>query len=263
MKCPKCGYISFDYNLICPKCDRDISSEQEKLNLPSFRPEAPSLLAVFTGERNASRSDLERGSSEIDLTDDAEITFDEDSSNLEANGAALADSGEFESGSEEISLDDPGILELDTGETGADELVRFNADNEELAADLDLGSLDSEKPALDSGELELDVAEPTEGPDKELSLDLGKTLQLKKEISRQTGEISAGKLRLDESFAEEQDDLLDLDEIHLEEIPLEEKLPIDQKADGKKTSSVKENELSLDLGDLDLELDLEDSKPEA
>jgi hypothetical protein len=58
MKCPKCGYISFDYNLTCPKCDRDISSEQEKLNLPPFRPDTPSLLSAVTGEADESRSDI-------------------------------------------------------------------------------------------------------------------------------------------------------------------------------------------------------------
>jgi hypothetical protein len=43
MKCPKCGYVSFDSNLECPKCRSDISMEQSKLNLPSFRPSPPLL----------------------------------------------------------------------------------------------------------------------------------------------------------------------------------------------------------------------------
>ncbi len=44
MKCPKCNYISFDSNLICPKCNKDISIEREKINLPSFKPNPPFLL---------------------------------------------------------------------------------------------------------------------------------------------------------------------------------------------------------------------------
>ena len=44
MKCPKCGYISFDDNQICPKCNRDISTERARMNLPSYRSNPPSLL---------------------------------------------------------------------------------------------------------------------------------------------------------------------------------------------------------------------------
>ena len=47
MKCPKCGYISFDSNLECPKCRSDISIEQRKLNLPPFKPTPPLLLGVI------------------------------------------------------------------------------------------------------------------------------------------------------------------------------------------------------------------------
>ena len=50
MKCPKCDYISFDYNQVCPKCEKDISGEQAKLNLPRYRPNPPYLLARLTGE---------------------------------------------------------------------------------------------------------------------------------------------------------------------------------------------------------------------
>jgi len=49
MKCPKCGYVSFDSNLECPKCRADISMEQSKLNLPFFRPSPPFLLGALVG----------------------------------------------------------------------------------------------------------------------------------------------------------------------------------------------------------------------
>ena len=50
MKCPKCGYISFDYSQACPKCNRDITEERERLKLPSFKPTPPSLLGALLGE---------------------------------------------------------------------------------------------------------------------------------------------------------------------------------------------------------------------
>lgn len=50
MRCPKCGYISFDHSQPCPKCSKDISAERKKMNLPSYRPAPLSLLGSLTGE---------------------------------------------------------------------------------------------------------------------------------------------------------------------------------------------------------------------
>ena len=68
-------------------------------------------------------------------------------------------------------------------------------------------------------------------------------------------ETQTRELRLDGESTEELDKLLDMDEISLEEIPLQAK-------PGKGSAGkAKESDLSLDLGELDLELDLEDGKP--
>lgn len=50
MKCPKCGYISFDYAQACPKCNRDTTVEREKLKIPSFKPATLSLLGALINE---------------------------------------------------------------------------------------------------------------------------------------------------------------------------------------------------------------------
>ena len=52
MKCPKCGYVSFNSNLECPKCKSDLPVEQRKLNLPSFNPSPPSLPGAIVGNEN-------------------------------------------------------------------------------------------------------------------------------------------------------------------------------------------------------------------
>jgi hypothetical protein len=52
VRCPKCGYVSFDYNLQCPKCRSDISLEQSKMNLPSFKPSPPFLLGALVGNED-------------------------------------------------------------------------------------------------------------------------------------------------------------------------------------------------------------------
>ncbi len=50
MKCKKCGFISFDFNQYCPKCNRALSEEQRGLNLPAFRPDPPMLLRRLLGD---------------------------------------------------------------------------------------------------------------------------------------------------------------------------------------------------------------------
>jgi hypothetical protein len=56
MKCQKCGYISFDGNQFCPKCNKDISDEITRLNLPLYKINPPSLLNRLTG--GSKESDL-------------------------------------------------------------------------------------------------------------------------------------------------------------------------------------------------------------
>ncbi len=45
MKCPKCNFISFDYNDACPKCGKDLTHERDLMGLPSYTPKPLSMLA--------------------------------------------------------------------------------------------------------------------------------------------------------------------------------------------------------------------------
>ena len=65
MKCPKCGFISFDFNQFCPKCNRELADEQIKLNLPFFRPDPPQLLGILTGEAFDSETDIQSDESDL------------------------------------------------------------------------------------------------------------------------------------------------------------------------------------------------------
>lgn len=38
MKCEKCGFISFDYNLTCPSCKKDLSVVRGKLGIALLAP---------------------------------------------------------------------------------------------------------------------------------------------------------------------------------------------------------------------------------
>ncbi len=59
MKCPKCGYISFDHNAICPKCKKDISSERDRMNLSAYKADPPFLLGALLGEIEESETEAD------------------------------------------------------------------------------------------------------------------------------------------------------------------------------------------------------------
>ena len=47
MRCPNCGYISFDYLDQCVKCRTDLTGERQLLNLPEMRPNPISLQEIM------------------------------------------------------------------------------------------------------------------------------------------------------------------------------------------------------------------------
>ena len=57
MKCPKCGYVSFDHNENCPKCKKDVSSERDRMNLPAHKVDPPFLLGTLIGEFEGSSAE--------------------------------------------------------------------------------------------------------------------------------------------------------------------------------------------------------------
>ena len=87
MRCPRCRYISFDYNQLCPRCSNDVSAEKEMLNLPDYIADPPFLLGALIGEADEYSADMQEDfpvdvdafDSEIDLSLDGlkHIAFDE------------------------------------------------------------------------------------------------------------------------------------------------------------------------------------------
>jgi hypothetical protein len=82
MKCEKCGFISFDYSLICKSCNRDLSSVRDKLGLFFEQPEKD-LDEFFTGSSGSYRTSRPAApaahEAELDLesVDDFDFTLDD------------------------------------------------------------------------------------------------------------------------------------------------------------------------------------------
>ena len=47
MRCPNCGYVSFDYLDRCVKCNTDLTGERNRLNLLEIRPDPISLQEIM------------------------------------------------------------------------------------------------------------------------------------------------------------------------------------------------------------------------
>ena len=138
MKCPKCSYISFDYNQICPKCNKDISEERGKLNLPGYKPHPLFLLEALVGAR---------GENQIDLESE---TF-KDTSELEK---------EITTG-----MDDTGVMQRDAVfGSGVGDFEMEEALPEEMPA-VDLSEIDTTLETEDEEELAVDLEDLAEEPD--------------------------------------------------------------------------------------------------
>ena len=319
MNCPKCSYISFDYNLSCPKCNKDISSEQEKMHIPAFRPDPPFLLGALTGEANQSQIGAPPAPTPISFGKKTDISLD-DSDSLDSGEVAFEDSAEINLDSGELSLDDTSSISVDTGGEQV-QLGKGLQKARTAEGKADLGEFNLEEPGDDlqdfdlgeASEEDLSPEESTSAPEAEDS-DLDITLDLEEDkaegpgtgesLLRSTGvdasvpelepldlepeeepgkeeiELSLDDFQINETGdlelgaeakpTETLDNLLEMEEIKIEEIPLTG-IPSKSNRGGrvvhtaapkkKADSKPEEDDLSLDLEDLDLDLELEDLKP--
>jgi hypothetical protein len=152
MRCPKCGYVSFDHLNNCMKCSRDLADCRQDLNLLDFRPEVPFLLGSLVGEMEGGG-----GQQALSLTQETELELGGlGMSDLSASEGSI-DMGEMEipsaeSGSEEMSLSEIALDDLETIEASA----LGDAGGEELQLD-DLAELSSESTKEEEGFLGLEI----------------------------------------------------------------------------------------------------------
>ena len=264
VECPKCGYISFDFNQVCPKCSKDIAVEQAKLHIPSFRPEAPALLGILIGEADDSSTSVDVGTSTG--IDTGELGF-EDSGTVDSGELSFEDSGALDSG--EVGFDDGEDLDMGFESEGVAEgeptegvVSAFDSAElepsagdveiapEESVTDFELGG-DEKVLSMDSGEFPTEdsaaagVTEPEpaiEGDELEIDLE---------DLSLDDSGLGEG-VEMDEPVAEAEAADTDLESLvsELDEVPApqeaetasEEELAIDLDAE-----PLAGEELALDL----------------
>ena len=144
MKCPKCRYISFDYNEVCPKCNKDLTSERKKMNFPDYKPNPPFFLGSLTGDLGDSRFGIEvgavTGKEDVEIKDlemhlDTE-TPQEVTEKSQSEEAPKLDSIESIT---EIELEEPSELQFE--QEDKEILMKQEGEPDEEDISLDLGDL--------------------------------------------------------------------------------------------------------------------------
>lgn len=250
MKCPKCGYVSFDYNQICPKCNKDVSEERNRLNLPDYEPSTPFLIGALTGGLDESPMDMGIGAAQESAATSPEDVFS-------TGEEAIASGGDESSSQDEldISLDggfasDEMAEEPSLSEDVTDLPTKEALGDEESVVDEDISDMDFELESTEGVLEEGETAAPSStamgaGTDEEITFDLDESGQ---------EEGAAGEPSVEDLSIDEEEDL----SLDLEELASEESIDIGPLTDDEAGPS--EEDLSIDLEDLNLDEDeLEES----
>ncbi len=190
MRCPKCGYISFDHLETCLKCNKDMSGASVETEGTTFNVEAPIFLKIQTDNTSYDTVELDEEFSDLgdDLVDpDLDILIDDDDSeeNIEFDGGlegeedfsiALEDDiGEELTEKEESTGIDLGQFgEFESDAPAPDEEVEIRLPDE-LADISDLSAPEIAGGEDVSASSETDVEDKLSGDGFEVKLDLGET----------------------------------------------------------------------------------------
>ncbi len=185
MRCPKCGYVSFDHLEKCLKCSRDLKATRGDLNLLDFKPEVPFLLGSLVGEMQGGGAQRE-----LSLTQETELElsgFETGESYTTEGTLDIQDLGgpsDAEPSGEvslsEIALDDLETIEASAlGDTGAgelklDDLAEVSSEDEGFLGvefDADESPLDDLGTFEESSATESVSAQSSPGSDLDLDLD--------------------------------------------------------------------------------------------
>jgi hypothetical protein len=160
MRCPKCGYISFDHLETCTKCGKDISSLIGQLTGTVFKAEAPAFLRfeVQEGNSEAESPDHLAVAEDIDL----EFSLEGEELLMEEEPAAGEHALTDVSPAAEVEADDDFDFQLTDEEGG--ELVLETGDDGLVE--------DGEGPEIDFSELDISDLGPPEEEDEEAAMEL-------------------------------------------------------------------------------------------
>jgi hypothetical protein len=119
MRCPKCGYISFDHLEKCRKCNKDIKATAVSLFGTTYNIETPSFLKLPRQQQEelAEENDLfqENSGNGVDayVDEELELLVDDEDSDLEGEIRFAQDKETGLGAAEKDELEDEGEIEID------------------------------------------------------------------------------------------------------------------------------------------------------
>ncbi len=153
MRCPKCGYITFDHVETCGKCHKDISAVSSKLTGTVMFAEPPGFLQFDVSAREPDVTVSTGGISDEESVE-TEVAFDADDS-LEADDIQFDFEEDLDDAPGKAGLDKEQDFDLPLTDDEPMEIVMEGAD--EVEAEVE------EKSQIDFSELDIsDLAPPEE-----------------------------------------------------------------------------------------------------
>ncbi len=251
MRCPKCGYISFDHLESCKKCNKNISEASTDLDGTVFAVVTPVFLDLEYKESEAPLEENEEVFAGAENPDDGEeavdLSFEED----EVEGEIVMNLGDNEEFDDVgfVEETDGATLELDALEEGAleDEITLDFGDGKEST---ETGEEADDDLQLDFGEIDIsDLAPPEEDGEERVA----EALTLGEETSGEAA-FAGGPPPAPASVAPGSG----LEDLQVEDLDLDTPSPLvaGSKAGDKLMPSVKTgtalDDFEIDLGELTL-----------
>jgi len=166
MRCPKCGYITFDHLETCTKCRKKIAVVAEQLSGTVFKAEAPAFLQFRVHEPDTGNE------ASVDLLqkdDDIDMEFSLDGDEFEIDNGSTGEEIEFD------FMDESQGAPASRGneDEGGDEfdLNLFGEESAELDLDTSDADITDDKdgPQLDFSELDISDLAPPAAEEDDLS----------------------------------------------------------------------------------------------
>ena len=152
MRCPKCGFISFDHLASCAKCGRDISEVASELQGTSIKVETPMFLSGALAALSESEESFEDHAMEADADEGIDFDMEMEADEEEAGEITAAEEDvdfSFEKEAEEFEVAEKADIGL--AEPEAEEAAGIGGETEE-AADFEIKAEAEEEPELEKAE---------------------------------------------------------------------------------------------------------------
>ena len=155
MRCPKCGFISFDHLASCSKCGRDISEVASELQGTSIKVEPPMFLSGALAAFAESEESFEEHAMEDDVAGGIDFNMEMEDEAVEMDAAEEDVDFSFEEEVEELDV-------------APEEDADFEIVEEEEGADISLAEAEAEEAGIAEEDVDIELEAEAEDTFEEL-----------------------------------------------------------------------------------------------